>query len=213
MPEITIDKDHIYYTDGVQITALSVTQVLNQWRLSQGWYINTDGTRIFRDTLDAASFFGTEIHKAASLILNKSGVDMDMINPDLLYCLEQYKEWHDRYMGEVLSIENPMYSERYGYCGSYDVICINKLTGRKMLVDFKTAAKTAMGHKIVGAQTAAYKQLYIENKHLKSNAQIDRYVLYLPKKTGRYSFNLLEGKNDWDYFRSALYCRAWLNNN
>lgn len=215
MPNITIDNNHIYYNEGVKIIAPSVTQVLNQWvKTSRGFYVYAyDGTCLDIATLEKAGRFGTDIHKAAAYILGGRGVNMDKIDPEYLHCLGQFQDWYDMYVGKVLSFETPLYSEQYQFCGSYDFIGINKLTGKKMLVDFKTAAKTAIGFKMVGAQTAAYKQLYLGNENLRSNTQLDRLVLWLPKtkEKGKYKFEILEGKNDWDYFQYAKYCKAWLN--
>lgn len=219
MPAITIDKNHIYYKGGVKINALSITQVIKQWVYTDirgGYYVNTDnGTYIKADVFQNAGSFGTEIHRMIANILGGGGYRFDELRAELRHSINQFMAWRDMYLdtSRDMIVEQPMYSDKFIFCGMPDLIGYHKLTGQLMIVEFKT---TAVKSNLVGIQTAAQRQLCVEYMGLRDNAKIDRYVLGLPnstaKENSRYSFNLLEGKNDWDYFRSALYCKAWLNN-
>ncbi|KKK45823.1 hypothetical protein LCGC14_3164840, partial [marine sediment metagenome] len=76
---ITLDEaSHVYHVDGVQKP--SVTEILNEWVLVDGWYVNiyrknSDGTpqRIPQGVFEDAGDFGRATHKAAAFTMgNKS---------------------------------------------------------------------------------------------------------------------------------------------
>jgi hypothetical protein len=110
--------------------------------------------------------------------------------------------WIDRERPEVLLCEEPLYSQRYDFAGTADLVIKRKKGIR--VVDLKTTDLA----QFTGPQTSAYEQLYRENTGYKGMA--DRYVLYLPKDGSEYHYRELTNRNDFQYFLAKLYAYNYL---
>lgn len=201
---LKFDPDtHTYSIDGNKIP--SVTQILSEWVEIPRYYVNTfTGAMVRKDVFDAGGDHGTAIHTACNLILEGGGhdaLDWEALNPELCHPLQQFERWLADYKPKIASVEEPMYSSKYGYAGTPDIAA--KVQRKMAVIDIKTGA-----YSMAGPQTSAYEQLYKEASGHGRNMK--RYVLYLPK-TGDYKFIPMTNKNDWDFFRSRLFQYQYLN--
>lgn len=192
---------HTYRVDGKVIP--SVTQIINQWRKvlvnSSYYYVSSFGEVVPASSFEAAADFGSAVHIACRLIVSGEGVDWESIEPSLIPPLRQFQQWLSDYKVTTVLIELPLYSERYDYAGTADLIVYCRDNQRILMVcDIKTGE-----YALAGPQTAAYEQLYRENYGYKG--MVDRFVLYLPKDGKPYTFEKMRNHNDWSYFKAKLY--------
>ena len=201
--------NHVYRRNGQIIP--SVTQILGGWwevEISgRDYYLNVlTGSIIAADKMKTAADHGTAVHKACWLILKHGhdGLDWGVLDPELIHPLQQLEKWQEDWKPTVILLEQPMYSDKYGYAGTPDIVALilNQAT-IPAVIDIKTGA-----YDMAGPQVAAYEQLFKE--HDKFRGTVRRYVLHLPK-TGSYKFVPLTDKRDWDFFRSRLFQYNYLN--
>jgi hypothetical protein len=186
-------ETHEYFVDGIRYP--SVTQVLNEWILTYSGYVNTiTDVVIGKEVFEAAQDFGSAIHLAIKYLLT-TGLNWDGLDPSLIPPLKQFEQWRKDIDLEVLNCEEPMFSQRYGYAGTPDIIAGSK--NGLVLVDIKTG-----DYGRIEAQVAAYEQLYRE--HVGVRRSIEKRVLYLPKDGGDYKFEQVNDKDSWSYFLSKL---------
>lgn len=175
----------------------SVTTILDCWkRVQYGWrefYVNAiDGTVVDAETFEAAGDFGTAVHMAAPLVLAGT-LDWDALDPELVKPCRQLEEWQRDMRPEIVAIEKPLYSVRYGYAGTPDIIC--RIARKLIVCDIKTG-----GFGLVGPQTASYAELHKE--HTGYRGKMERYALDLSGATESYKFLHLTNPRDLDFFRS-----------
>ena len=128
---------------------------LLKWLAENGW---SESQRIKNE----AGSKGTRVHTAIETLLN--GNTLDQINFSLeewykIYC---FTRWYADYKPEIISLEMPIFSKKYGYAGRTDCIC--KIDGRIHLVDWKTSRSI---HKNFFLQFAAYAHAIEEMTDLK----------------------------------------------
>lgn len=190
----------------------SVTQVIGEWVEAPYYYINTfTGAVVKKEVFEAGGDHGTAIHKACRLILKYGHgiLDWEALDISLLHQLEQFKKWLEDFFPEIVFIEEPMYSKKFGYAGTPDIIAemrAKRTVSAKRIpavIDIKTGA-----FDMAGPQISGYEQLYKET--FKYRGTVLRYVLHLPK-TGPYKFIPMTNKADWDFFRSRLFQYQYLN--
>ena len=149
------EKEHIYKWDGV--TVPSVTQVIANWTKitvagKEYYYSPYTGDVVTAAIIEQAGDWGTAAHKVAEYTLKYGGID-ETSHAVLIDLSAQVKEWEATFKPEIILIEEPCYSAKYGYAGTPDIVC--RIDGCEGVVDIKKygAAKT------VGIQTAAYGQM------------------------------------------------------
>lgn len=206
---LTFDADkHIYYWHGH--TVPSVTQIIGAWLPVKGsdFYFNTfTGAIIYADKFEAAGEVGSAIHKACGYIASGQGVDLEAIDPDLIPPLEQFSKWWDAFKVKPILVERPMYSKKYGFAGTPDIIC--ELSQDKNIVAV-VDIKTGLVNDMAGVQTSGYEILARED--LKIRKIIKRYELILPRDGSQYKFKQLTDKDDFTFFLSRLNQYNYLKN-
>ena len=175
----------------------SVTGILGAFRRvmlgDRYYYVNTmTGDVIGAMTMEQAGDRGTAVHKAAPLVL-AGELDWDALDPALVVPCRHLEIWQRDMKPEIIAIEKPMYSEKYGYAGTPDIIC--RISRKLMVCDIKTGDLGT-----VGQQTAAYAELYKETTGYRG--KIERYALDLSATTGSYKFIHLTNPHDLDFFRA-----------
>jgi len=200
---LTFDADtHTYRYNGEVIP--SVTTILREWvkiDIGRGWYVSTfTGAVIDAERFEAAGAMGTAIHDMIHAYL-EDDLDEENTAPELLKVLAQFKEWEGFFKPEFELFETMMYSEKYGFAGTLDCVC---MIGReKWLPDWKSGA-----YGTAGPQTAAYEKLYQE--YTGSRTPLKRAVLHLPKDGGKFKWEPQESRSDWKFFEARLYQYQYL---
>lgn len=206
---LTFDEDkHIYRWNGKSVP--SVTQIIGAWLPVKGadFYVNTfSGAIIYADKFEAAGEVGKAIHKACGYVASGQGVDMLAIDSALIPPLKQFSKWVDDLKVKVRYTESPMYSEKYGFAGTPDIICE---VGNDKNIVAVVDIKTGLVNDQVGSQTSAYEILTRE--FLKIRRIIKRYELILPRDGSPYKFKPLNDKNDLLFFLSRLNQYNYLKN-
>lgn len=192
----------------------SVTGIIGELRkVTLGryeYYVNVfTGNVIDAETVRDAGDFGTAIHAACALIVRggHDGLDWEALDADLIPPLKQFEKWLEEWSPEIILVEEPMYSQRYGYAGTSDIIArIPRLKNRIAVIDLKTGVYT-----MVGPQTSAYAEQYKEN--YKHRGRLERMVLHLPKDGSDYTYKMLDNHAaDWNFFKARLAQQRYLNN-
>ena len=198
---LTFDEvKHLYFWDGKPVP--SVTQIINEWMeisvYGIKYYTNRyTGTTISADVFRAAGEFGVAIHAGAKILAEGRMLDFSALHSSLDHPLHEFIRWMNDYEPIIHLVEQSLYSAKYRYAGTFDLICtINR---RLCVVDIKTGEYGA-----AGIQTAGYEQLYRE--HTKRGAlHMQRYVLHLPKDGGSYQFLKEEDTTDFSCFLGLLF--------
>ena len=200
-------ETHTYSVQGIR--RVSVTQALREWVLvnvyGQEYFVHTyTGDAVPAATFRAAGEIGTATHVGCHYLGTGQGLDWESLDPVLVPMLRGFERWMADYRVEVIASEQPLYSERYDFAGTLDIIC--KIYKRKYLmtlVDIKTG-----GYGMAGAQTSAYECLWRE--HTKYKGFLERWVLHLPRDGGPYQFIPLRRADDWHFFFWKLQEYKWL---
>ncbi len=194
---------HEYKYDGKVV--LSVTQVLGEWILVNGYYVNTYNPKIViaESVMRQAADHGTAVHQGVNIILTDN-LDWKALDHSLLNPLRQFEAWKAEYNPELVSTGYKMYSRRLKYSGTPDPFYVIKIGRRHVLcfVEIKTGA-----HMLAGPQLAAYVQLYREFSRFKGEVQ--RWVLELPRE-GKYSFLKCQNRYDGQFFESCLFRNSFI---
>ena len=104
----------------------------------------------------------------------------------------------DDFKVNTIYAESPMYSEKYGFAGTPDIVCeINNDKNVVVVVDIKTGL-----HSFAAPQLYVYEILFRE--HSKCRKSINKYVLYLPKNGGAYQFKKVVDTNALNFFYARL---------
>ena len=202
------EEGHVYRVLGNKVS--SVTQIINEYR-----QVNIHGELIYvpnysdnpsdwiaQGVMDRASWIGTETHEAVKFTLSPHGLDYDSLPTEVIPLMAQFDDWMVEYKPRILLCEKRLYSPRYNYCGTPDVLCVIRLKGKDVVVllDLKTGY-----YETVAEQLSGYKQLIRENYNYKGF--IETYVLALDKRGEGYSFEPKpdKRKKHWNAFKADLY--------
>lgn len=183
---LTFDADsHTYRFCGKVVP--SVTQILDGF---------VDLSFIPRDVLERKRQIGTAVHKAIEL--DTAGeLDEDSIDESWGGYFMGWRKFRAESGFEVSSSEQQLYSQKYGFAGTCDLIGTLPKAGLA-LIDAKT---TTMLYPTVGPQTAAYAELA-------NCPKAKRYALQLTPD-GKYDLAPLTNRNDWSVFQAALILHNW----
>lgn len=198
---LTFDEEsHTYFWNDDKIVP-GVTTILNKvvYNEYHDIYVDTfTGSCIAGAVFREAGDHGTAVHKAIQLDLT-CGVDEESLHPDIGNALNQFREWKDEYVKEIISVEEMAYSLKYGYAGTWDLVLElkRKYGGKRSITDIKTGA-----HDLSGPQTAAYENNYKE-KH-KYRGSMLRHVLELPKSGDKFKFLPDTNRGDFRFFLNKL---------
>ena len=196
---LTFDETtHSYFWNGVKVPG--VTSILADFiKVEIGGYryhVNRHtGQAIASDVMEEAAAKGKDIHEGSRIIAN-GGLDWSALDGAYVGPLKQFEKWLADIQPQILYTEAPFYSVRYGYAGTIDIIA--SIGKALCFIDIKTGESDS-----VGPQLAAYEWGWTEQE--KYRGKTERWVLKLPKNGDPYKFQKLDGKNDFDYFRSCLF--------
>lgn len=107
------------------------------------------------DSKDAAARRGTEVHRAAEMLLAGKSVQ---VSDEIAGHVESYAQFMDEFQVEPVHVEFSAVSYRWGYAGTGDIVCWMVLPehGRKLiLADAKTSRSGIFGE--TALQLAAYR--------------------------------------------------------
>lgn len=85
---------------------------------------------------DSGGNTGTEVHAMVEQYLKGEDVVMGKRSPDVQNAFVAFVKWFDQSGAKVLSVEEVVYSQLYGYAGTHD--CILEIDGKVYLCDLKT---------------------------------------------------------------------------
>ena len=202
------EETHTYLVDGEEVP--SVTTILN-------YMSDVEYKGINPSILEQASRRGTLVHEYTELV--DYGALPNEIEYEVLPYIKAYQDFIRDYKPNWLLVEEPLYSEEYGYAGTVDRIGI--INGVIVIVDIKTlASPTKMQKFTVSAQTSAYENMFVRNlmaswdNPFEEQGKIphrgtNRFALYLGKD-GEYNLVNLEeydikyGYDSWGMFLTCL---------
>lgn len=169
-PVCTFDeKTHRYFLRGR--SALGVSQILELAGISNFSFVN-------KDLLTRAQNFGAAAHKAAELS-DRGNLDRSSLDAPLAPYLESWEAFRAKELSEILQIEQPVYSLKFGFAGTPDRIARDK-AGRLVIVDIKTSREF---HAAVKLQTAGY-EIAFEEMAKAPRVKIQRRIGVILTDTG-----------------------------
>lgn len=169
---------------------------LVRWRTKVG---DAEANRISKE----ARTLGTAIHAVCEAVNRGQLVPMD--KPALTPFLRVYQQWYRREVSECVAVEETVWSDRYGFAGTLDVVMRLK-DGRLALVDLKSSNSVSETYR---AQTAAYAAAYAE----RTGEMVDtRLVVQMPSREpgALYVTEFDDYPADWQAFRAALALYKWV---
>ena len=193
------EEKHLYYWEDRPVP--SVTQIIREWMeinvYGNKYFTNRfTGTTIATDVFRVAADFGTAVHAGAKVLAEGRALDFNALDSALVAPLREFTQWMKDHKPEMLIVEKPLYSAKYGYAGTPDLICV--INRKIYVVDIKTGM-----FEMAGIQLSAYEQLYRE--HAKRGAlHMSRYVLHLPKDGSAYKFIKKDNQYDFPCFQNML---------
>ena len=191
---LTFDEaHHHYWLDGERLPG--VTEVLSDLsmtkRLDPGW-------------LAAARERGKLVHKAIELY-NQDDLAEDSVDKSIAGYLTAWKRFCHDYKFKPLMTERIVYSERWRFAGTLDVIGswqVNKHP-RLVLAD----AKSGLEDPAHGPQTAAYVEAAVEMETFDmSRKDLPQRCVVRLQPDGFYRLDRFSDPADWSTFLAALTC-------
>lgn len=119
------------------------------------------------------------------------------INVNIANGVMAFLDWEKKHKVKYLYVERKIYSKRYGYAGTVDLIA--KLGNKLSIIDFKSGSGPWYEHAL---QIAAYKQAVQEELKLKIK---QCWIIKVDRETGK--FNACEArlyKEDFKAFKALL---------
>ena len=147
MSDLTFDEaTHTYRIHGKVVPG--VTTILKPL---------TDFSFVKPEALEAASLFGTAVHKACELD-DLDFLDEEALDPALAPYLQAWRKFSTDYRAAWTAIEERVYSPTHDYAGTLDrfgkVVLPGTFTPKDAVVDIKSGVAL---YPAVGPQLAAYK--------------------------------------------------------
>lgn len=210
MTQIFLDESHVYHDAATGRVIPGTTSVLQDYIkfeiAGDKFYLHRQSGQVISAwIMERAAAFGTAFHQGAKYLITGQGINWSGLNPILEPALRRFDVWRRENVAEVLLCEQPMYSRRYDYAGTPDLVCrlVSSKKRHIALIDFKTGLYGAS----VEAQVAAYEQLYRENYGYKGF--IDRHVLYVSRDGEQLDFVAMADKTAFQYFLNKLHAYRW----
>lgn len=138
--------------------------------------------------LDEAGDIGTALHKRIEfeLKLQMAGGALSEAPPviaqEAQWAFDAWQKWREESKLEPLMIEQRVYSLKYGFAGTTDII--GRINGQIVVGDWKTSSNIYMEHLV---QVSAYRQALQEMGHF-TDEKIGGVVVKLPKTAGDKKF-------------------------
>ena len=183
-------RTHTYRFHGRQVP--NVTSIMQPW---------SPFLLVEEEVLEAARVFGTAVHDAIHAD-NIGELDDSTLTPDVLACVNSWRELLDDLRASPIYSELRVYSRSLDYAGTLDTIVALKGTKEPRLFDVKTGSTVP---KTVGPQTAAYNEAFKEM--MQRGRGMRRYCAHI--QTDKYRLIPLKDPRDWDVFKAALTVHRW----
>lgn len=113
------------------LEAYPLSSYLVDWKVRQG---ATEAERILKE----AGSRGVSVHSGIEMLLKGMELQYSGYSNDEWNRLHSFTLWHKEYKPEIISTEQRIFSEKYGYAGTFDVLC--KISGEMLLGDWKTSS-------------------------------------------------------------------------
>lgn len=152
---ITLDENHIYRVDGKVLP--SVSEVMKP--LSDEYYgtaLGSSDSNFISSRLEKRRLLGSAVHDAI-----ETYILFGIYDPSVEPYMVQFKKWLKEEDIEIVKTEMKLTDN--WYCGTIDLYCRERRTGRYVLTDIKVTAKINLP--LVEVQLAAYKNLLDVNKY------------------------------------------------
>lgn len=150
---ITRDENHVYRVDGnIMPGVMQILQALNL----------PDWSGVPRGVLESKRILGDYVHRCIELY-HAGRLDESRLRPDALGYWEAYRSWLDQRDRLVLGNEILVYSARYQYCGTPDLLLPDAIW------DVKCRAEIGPE---VGLQLAAYRRAYREMYGIEEDLEV-----------------------------------------
>jgi len=196
---LTFDAEkHEYTLDGRPVPG--VTTILSK-AFGDPWKLVPEASRQY------ALELGRAVHKWCELD------DAGKITPENMPKGEQmcgylnaWRKYKAENVAEIVAVEQPVYSVRYQYAGTFDLVAMMK-DGKRGVIDRKTGLAF---HPFYTLQTAAYQLAWEECNHPQ---KIHRRQTVLLKADGTYKVEEHTDKTDRNNFLAALSVVGWKNKN
>lgn len=127
---VTFEGREFEYESVTTILSIVNKPQLNIWRGKLG---NEEANAVMEEAAD----IGTTVHDGIKA-MNIGGLPDDPL-PLVLDMLHTYGNWAQANIEEILHVEEPVYSHRYQFAGTPDLICKMRGDERLCLIDFKTS--------------------------------------------------------------------------
>jgi hypothetical protein len=168
-----------------------------KWLADKGW----DEAEAIKS---AAGDKGSKVHQAIddifsgkevrmdSKFLNKSTGQEEELTLEECDCILSFKAWFDEVKPEPIAWEHVVFSDKYNYAGTIDLICL--INGEPWIIDFKTSQYVWPEYEL---QVSSYRQTVAngENEILHKGKQIDVSGL----KTGILQVGYKRNKNGYKF--------------
>ena len=106
---------------------------------------------------DDASLVGSVVHGLVEDFIKGKEIP-NQSDPAVVNCWNLFLDWWNQQSYKVVDIERKLFSKKYGYVGTLDLVVENK-KGELVLIDLKTSNQIVFGYVL---QANAYKQAYEE---------------------------------------------------
>ena len=106
---------------------------------------------------DDASLVGTVVHGLVEDFIKGKEIP-NQSDPAVVNCWNLFLDWWNQQNYKVVDIERKLFSKKYGYVGTLDLVVKND-KGEFVLIDLKTSNQIVFGYVL---QANAYKQAYEE---------------------------------------------------
>ena len=128
-----------------------------KWLADKGWdeaeaLKSAAGDKGSRVHLAIDQILSGEEFKIDTKVMDKTSGEMVELSLEELICVKSFCDWRNEAKPEILATEITVFSEKYGYAGTVDLIC--KIDGVLYVVDFKTSKQVWMEHEL---QISAYR--------------------------------------------------------
>lgn len=165
--------------------------------------------------LEAAGDIGTALHERIEWTLKRRMTKFDPNGGDLggspppaiaqeaQWAFEAWEKWADESKLEPLMIEQKVYSLKYGFAGTTDII--GRVNGQLVVGDWKTSSNIYMEHLV---QVSAYREALQEMGHF-TGERIGGVVVKLPKTAGdkKFKATVVTPEEMDEYFKTFLAVR------
>lgn len=141
---------------------------------------------------DAGAGTGSEAHKLVEDFLKDKKITNTDISEEAQNAFGAFQTWFESAKPEVINVEEVIYSERFGYAGTYD--CMLRIDGKVYLCDLKTTNPSRKAPKGVYAenfiQLGAYALAHEEQRQYEEEnggtklVPIDGLMVISAKKNG-----------------------------